>query len=80
MAYGPEGLNSMTKPAFIKWHGKRNGQERKATLRSGAAGAGSVLATINYWPESAASIDAAYKIFADVAKSEGYMIVGTDRD
>lgn len=68
------------KPAYIKWFGARNGQERMATLRGGAGGTGKVLATVNYWPHSGASKDQAYKIFQEAAKRDGYEIVGSDRD
>lgn len=68
------------KPAFIKWYGKQNGQERRATLRSGAKGEGRVLQAVNYWPNSGSSLDAAYRIFKDVAEREGYEIAGSDRD
>lgn len=68
------------KKAYIKWYGKQNGQERRATLRGGENGAGKVLHVVNYWPHSGASIDAAYAIFTEVAKREGYEIVGSDRN
>lgn len=68
------------KSAFIKWHGQRNGQERRATLRAGAKGTGRVLRVVNYWPESHGSVDAAYSIFQAAAHNEGYTIVGSDRD
>jgi hypothetical protein len=68
------------KPAFIRWHGQKNGQERRATLRSGVKGQGQVLQVVNYWPTSGASMEAADRVFAEVAKREGYTIVGSDRD
>jgi len=68
------------KPAFIKWHGKRNGQERRAELRAGERGQGKVVQVVNYWPHSGPSMDAADRIFADAAKRDGYTIVGSDRD
>lgn len=68
------------KPAYIKWFGAQNGQERKATLRGGTNGKGKVLATVNYWPAHGASLDQAYKIFQEVAKRDGYEIIGSDRD
>lgn len=70
----------MSKPAFIKWNGRRNGQERRAELRAGEKGAGAVLQVVNYWPHSGPSIDAADRIFSEVAEREGYEIVGGDRD
>jgi hypothetical protein len=70
----------MDKPAFIKWYGKQNGQERRATLRAGAKGQGKVIQVVNYWPDSGPSMDAADRIFTEVAAREGYTIVGTDRD
>ncbi len=70
----------MSKPAFIKWCGKQNGQERAAQLRAGATGTGKVLQTVNYWPHSSASRMAAADIFEQTARSEGYEIVGSDRD
>lgn len=68
------------KKAYIKWYGKQNGQERRATLRAGANGTGKALQVVNYWPHSGPSMDAAYNIFIEVAKREGYEIVGSDRD
>ena len=68
------------KQAYIKWYGKKNGEERAATLRAGANGTGQVLQTVNYWPAHGVSIDAAYKIFQEAAEREGYEIVGSDRD
>lgn len=68
------------KPAFIRWYGKQNGQERRATLRAGAKGEGKVLQVVNYWPHSGPSIEQAYKIFSEVAERQGYAIAGTDRD
>jgi hypothetical protein len=68
------------KKAYIKWHGKQTGQERRAELRGGAKGTGAVIQVVNYWPHSGSSVDAAYDIFQEVAEREGYEIVGTDRD
>lgn len=68
------------KPAFIKWYGKKNGQERKATLRAGTKGTGKIIETVNYWPDSAASNQAAWDIFQSRARIEGYQIVGSDRN
>lgn len=66
--------------AFIKWQGRKNGQERRAELRAGERGTGKVIAVVNYWPHSSASIDAADRIFTEAAKRDGYVIVGSDRD
>ena len=68
------------KPAFIKWHGKRNGQERRAELRAGERGQGKVIQVVNYWPHSGPSMDAADRKFAQAAERDGYTIVGSDRD
>jgi len=68
------------KPAFIKWHGKRNGQERRAELRAGERGQGKVIQVVNYWPHSGPSMDAADRTFAQAAERDGYTIVGSDRD
>jgi hypothetical protein len=68
------------RPAFIKWYGKQNGQERRATLRAGANGNGKVLQVVNYWPHSGKSIEAAGRIFEEIAVREDYEIVGSDRD
>ena len=70
----------MAKAAFIQWYGKVNGQERSAHLRAGANGTGKILQTVKYWPHSSPSRDAAANIFEDVAKRDGYTIVGSDRD
>lgn len=70
----------MTKPAFIQWYGKVNGQERAAHLRAGEKGAGKLIKTVKYWPDHSASRMAAANIFEDVAQREGYEIVGSDRD
>lgn len=66
------------KPAYIKWYGTRNGQERRAELRAGARGTGKVIQVVNYWPDSSASWDAADRVFSEVAAREGYEIVGSD--
>lgn len=68
------------KPAFIKWNGRRNGQERRAELRAGERGQGKVIHVVNYWPHSGPSIDAADSLFAAAASANGYKIVGSDRD
>lgn len=68
------------KPAFIKWYGKQNGQERKATLRAGAKGKGKTLHTINYWPNSSLSREKTYDLFIKAADYLGYQIVDTDRN
>lgn len=68
------------KPAYIKWYGKKNGQERRATLRAGRQGNGEILQVVNYWPHSGPSMEAAWDIFCQVAADEGYEIVGSDRD
>ncbi len=68
------------KPACIKWNGRKNGQERRAELRAGANGSGRVIQVVNYWPLSGPSVDAADRIFSEVAAREGYEIVGSDRD
>jgi hypothetical protein len=39
-----------------------------------------VIKVVNYWPHSSASRSAAADIFEDVARREGYEIVGSDRD
>jgi hypothetical protein len=71
---------AMAKQAYIKWYGRRNGQERRAELRAGANGKGKVIQVVNYWPEHSASISAASDTFYNVARREGYTIVGSDRD
>jgi len=70
----------MAKPAFVKWNGRRNGQERRAELRGGAKGEGKLIQVINYWPHSGPSMDAADRQFAAAAEAEGYEIIGSDRD
>ena len=70
----------MAKPAFIKWNGRRNGQERRAELRAGRKGNGELIQVVNYWPHSGPSMDAADRQFAAAADSAGYEIVGSDRD
>lgn len=68
------------KPAFIRWYGKQTGQQRRATLRSGAKGYGRLIQVVIYWPDSGSSMDTAYRILRQAAAHEGYEIVGTDRD
>ena len=68
------------KPAFIKWYGKQNGQERRAELRAGARGQGKVLQVVNYWPHSGPSMESADRIFDEVAARDGYVVVASDRD
>ena len=68
------------KPAFIWWYGRKNGQQRLATLRSGKRGYGRLIHMVNYWPDSGSSMEAAYRMFQAAAEREGYTIVGTDRD
>ena len=68
------------KPAFIKWNGRRNGQERRAELRAGRKGQGELIQVVNYWPHSGPSMDAADRQFAAAAAEAGYEIVGSDRD
>ena len=68
------------KPAFIKWNGRKNGQERRAELRAGERGRGKVIQAVNYWPHSGPSLAAADRVFAQAAATRGYKIVGSDRD
>ena len=68
------------KAAFIKWNGRRNGQERRAELRAGQKGKGELIQVVNYWPHSSPSMDAADRQFAAAAEANGYTIVGSDRD
>lgn len=68
------------KPAFIKWNGRKNGQERRAELRAGEKGNGKLIQVVNYRPHSGLSMDAADRLFAAAAEAAGYTIVSSDRN
>jgi hypothetical protein len=68
------------RPAFVKWNGRKNGQERRAELRAGRKGEGKLIQVVNYWPHSGSSMDAADRQFAAAAERDGFEIVGSDRD
>lgn len=67
------------KPAYIRWYGKRNGENRYATLRSGRKGHGYLIVAIWYWPHSPSSIEAADRWFHARAAEQDFEIVGSDR-
>jgi hypothetical protein len=68
------------KPAYVKWKGRWNGQERRAELRAGAKGHGALIQIVNYWPHSGPSMEAADRAFAFAAAQAGYTIVDSDRN
>ena len=45
-----------------------NGREKKWTLRMGKTGRGKEIASVTYWPWSAASIDAAERVIRAAAR------------
>ena len=71
------------KPAYITDTQSTNRQspspERVLRLRAGRNGAGRILKSVIYWPESGQSIDKAYAILEGVAARHDYEIVGGDR-
>ena len=50
-------------------------KEEELLLRAGAKGTGKVLHTVQYWPWSSKSEEAAYTILYEIAQQLGYEIV-----
>lgn len=56
-------------------HASGAAERARMELRAGAQGTGQKIHSVEYWPWSTPSIDAAYDAMYEVAKKAGYEIV-----